>query len=184
MENIKNKIRNRHMSDITVGLFGTCGGSQWRTPFIESYNKMGIESFNPQVDDWTPAFADIEADHLVNDDIILFPVTDESSGLGSLAETGFSMFQAVKTNENRFFVFYVAPQVNPEKVTDPAIAKESNRARSLVRAHFRKNTNPNIFVCDSVEQMLEVSLKLAQSLKFVKEARNILTSTPERKPKF
>lgn len=60
----------------TIGLFGTCGGSKWRDQFMVKYDNLKINYFNPQVDDWNATFADIEADHLVNDEIILFPVTD------------------------------------------------------------------------------------------------------------
>lgn len=61
---------------LCVGLFGTCGGSKWRNNFMLKYNEMGINYFNPQVDDWKPELAEIEAEHLVNDDIVLFPVTN------------------------------------------------------------------------------------------------------------
>ena len=63
-----------------IGLFGTCGGSKWRDEFMAAYEERGINFFNPQVADWTPECAEIEADHLVNDDVILFPVTNETFG--------------------------------------------------------------------------------------------------------
>ncbi len=72
---------------VTVGLFGTCGGSLWREPFEAKYNEQGIVFFNPQVDDWNPSMADIEAQHLAEDEIILFPITGETYGTGSLAES-------------------------------------------------------------------------------------------------
>lgn len=159
---------------ITIGLFGTCGGSTWRDAFMSSYRQEGIAFFNPQVDNWTAEMADIEARHLVEDDIILFPVTNETAGLGSLAETGFSMFQAMRTNMNRYFVFMVDPRCDPARVTDPVLVKESLRARALVKAHLRKNTHPNIFVCDSLMQMLAVSLELYHSLVHIDRARNLL----------
>lgn len=159
---------------ITIGLFGTCGGSTWRDQFMAVYDARGISYFNPQVDNWTPEMADIEAQHLVEDDIILFPVTGETTGLGSLAETGFSMFQAMKTNMNRYFLFLVDAECDPAKVTDPVLAKESRRARALVRAHLRKNTHPNVFVCDDLGQMLEVSLFLHKSISSIRQARQIL----------
>jgi len=162
---------------ITIGLFGTCGGSTWRDQFMAVYAMSGISFFNPQVDDWTPEMADIEAQHLVEDEIILFPVTGETAGLGSLAETGFSMFQAMKTNMNRYFVFMVEPECDPAHVTDPVLVKESRRARALVRAHLRKNTHPNVFVCDSLMQMLDVSIQLHHSLVHVKRARAMITGS-------
>lgn len=162
--------------NITIGLFGTCGGSTWRDEFIAKYVELGIDFFNPQVDNWTPAMADIEAEHLVEDDIILFPVTGETAGMGSLAETGFSMFQAMKTNMNRYFVFMVDAECDPTKVTDATLAKESRRARALVRAHLRKNPHANVFVCDNLAQMLEVSVLLRDSLVAVRGARQLITT--------
>ena len=159
---------------ITIGLFGTCGGSTWRDPFMAAYARNGIGYFNPQVDDWTTEMAEIEAQHLVEDDIILFPVTGETAGLGSLAETGFSMFQAMKTNMNRYFVFMVDDECDPLKVLDPVLTKESRRARALVRAHLRKNQHPNVFVCGDLDQMLLVSLMLHRSLTYINRARGVL----------
>jgi hypothetical protein len=163
-------------SNVTIGLFGTCGGSTWRDQFMAVYDARGISYFNPQVDDWTPEMADIEAQHLVEDEIILFPVTGETAGLGSLAETGFSMFQAMKTNMNRYFVFMVEPECDPARVTDPVLAKESRRARALVRAHLRKNTHPNVFVCDTLDQMLSVSINLHKSIESIRHARHIINT--------
>ena len=110
----------------------------------------------------------------IEDDIILFPVTGETAGLGSLAETGFSMFQAMKTNMNRYFVFMVDAECDPLKVLDPVLAKESRRARALVRAHLRKNQHPNVFVCGDLDQMLPVSLMLHRSLTYINRARGVL----------
>lgn len=42
---------------LCVGLFGTCGRSKWRNPFMEKYKELGIKFFNPQVDDWKPELA-------------------------------------------------------------------------------------------------------------------------------
>lgn len=73
-----------------VGLFGTCGTSLWRDPVMEELAVAGIEFFNPVVPDWTPECATIEADHLATDKVILFVVTGETEGFGSLAETGWA----------------------------------------------------------------------------------------------
>lgn len=43
---------------LCVGLFGTCGGSEWRKPFIEAFDEKGIDYFNPQIDDWEAACAE------------------------------------------------------------------------------------------------------------------------------
>ena len=161
---------------ITVGLFGTCGGSTWRDAFMAVYDARGISYFNPQVDNWTPEMADNEAQHLVEDDIILFPVIRETTGIGSLAETGFAMVQAAKAGTARYFVFLVDTECDPAKVTDPVLANESRRARALVRAHLRKNTHPNVFVCDTLDQMLSVSINLHKSIESIRHARHIINT--------
>lgn len=158
----------------TIGMFGTCGGSRWRDGFVAAYDEARIPWFNPQVDDWKPELAAVEAEHLVRDGIVLFPVTSETAGLGSLAETGFSMFQAMKSDMNRFFVFMIDAGCDPEKVTDPALRQESIRARALVRAHLSRNPHPNVFVCEDMDTMLAVSLRLHASLRLVHQARGLL----------
>lgn len=146
-----------------IGLFGTCGDSKWRDSFIETYNgERCIDFYNPQIENWKPEDAKIEADHLVTDDIILFPVTDETFGFGSLAETGFSILSAIRNKNKQFIIIYIAPKVN-ELLTlkEPLLAKESNRTRALVKAHLDKfENNPYVFVVDSLEQMKDISLEL------------------------
>ena len=94
-----------------IGLFGTCGNSLWRDQFISVYKEKGIEYFNPQKEDWCPEDADIEAQHLVQDEIVLFPVTDESYGCGSLAE--FVKFGRISAIES--WNKYAQMKMNKEK---------------------------------------------------------------------
>lgn len=158
--------------ETTIGLFGTCGGSNWRDTFMAKYKSLGIPFFNPQVDDWKPELADIEAQHLANDDIILFPVTGETLGVGSLAETGFSVLSAVRWNTNRYVVVYIEPTVSPALMgVDPSGAKDSIRARKLVMAHLAKQLPSNVYVVDSLTTMLETSLALYASCVISKAAR-------------
>lgn len=144
---------------VTIGLFGTCGGSRWRERFIECYNKEGISFFNPQVIDWKPEDAAEEARHLAEDQIILFPVTDETYAGGSLAETGFSILQAVRLDDRREFVIMISRNL-VDTLDDQIARKESLRARALVNEHLRKLKLPNVYMVDSLEEMLEVSLRL------------------------
>lgn len=158
---------------ITIGLFGTCGGSKWRDPFIERYTKLGIEFFNPQVDDWRPELAQIEANHLVNDDIILFPVTNETYGMGSLAETGFSINQVLKSTKNRSVVLMIDPRVNEAlEIANPVLAKESARSRALVIAHLEQANHHNVYFVDNLEEMLNTSLRLSYVHKILNEIKN------------
>jgi len=144
---------------LCVGLFGTCGGSKWRDSFIEKYNKERIPFFNPQVDDWKPEDAIVEAKHLAEDAVILFPITSETYGTGSLAETGFSILNAVRLDDRRDFVIYIDMTLVPE--LDNAVArKESLRARALVREHLKKLRLSNLYLVDSLSEMIEVSVIL------------------------
>lgn len=145
---------------VTVGLFGTCGGSKWRVPFEDKYRSAGISFFNPQVDNWDASMADIEAQHLAEDEIILFPITGETYGTGSLAETGFSILQAIRLDDRRDFVILIDKELSPGLMENAVAAKESLRARALVKAHLRKVRLSNLYVVETLEEMLAVSLKL------------------------
>jgi len=161
------------LSSRTVGLFGTCGGSRWREQFIARYEALGIPYFNPQVDNWTPELADVEAWHLANDSLVLFPITSETFAAGSLAETGFSALTAMRTNENRFVMLFIDPNVDEALVTqNPQAAKDSIRARKLVLAHLKQNPVSNVFVVESLEQMLEQSVKLYAALELINSVRS------------
>lgn len=145
-----------------IGLFGTCGNSRWRDRFMAAYNEAGITFYNPQVEgEWDPSMATIEANHLANDPIILFPVTGETYGTGSLAETGFSILQALKFNQHRYTVVMIDPVLDA-KLTNQALRQESLRARALVTAHLYKLAPnlPGLYVVESLDDMLALSLEL------------------------
>jgi hypothetical protein len=179
---------------LCIGLFGTCGGSQWREKHaIPKYEEAGIEYYNPQVEDWDPSLAEVEAEHLANDAIILFPVTDETYAFGSLAETGFSMLNAINLDDRREFVIYIAQEIaakdpkgetlddrlNDDGSKNPSSkAKDSLRTRALVKEHLKKLRLPNVYIVDSVEEMVAVSLKLWESVKIRYPLREL---NPHRK---
>jgi len=142
---------------MTIGLFGTCGGSTWRDKFMSQYDKAGIDYFNPQKDDWKPEDAEIEADHLANDEIILFPVLEETSGLGSLGEVGFSILQSIRLDENRNVIVMIDKNCTVE---DEAVRNESIRMRALIKAHLKKLKYPNVFLVQNQIDMYELSRKI------------------------
>lgn len=156
---------------VTIGLFGICGGSQWRKPFETKYGEIGITNFNPQVDNWDSSMADIEAQHLAEDEVILFPITGETYGTGSLAETGFSILQAIRLDDRRDFVILIDKELSPALMENATAAKESLRARALVKAHLRKVHLSNLYVVETLEEMLEVSIKLYQGASLRKSLR-------------
>lgn len=146
-------------ANVVIGLFGTCGGSRWRDAFIKRFTMDGVKFFNPQVENWTPLCAVQEAKHLTEDLIILFPVTSETYGCGSLAEIGFAALQVVKSDGQRDLVVMVASDLDPS-LDNPVAKKESSRTRTLVAEHLKKLGFSNIHVVDSLERMLELSLRL------------------------
>jgi len=144
---------------LCVGLFGTCGGSTWRDEFMKRYAEEKISFFNPQVDDWKPEDAVREAEHLTEDNVILFPVTAETYGTGSLAETGFSILNAIRLDDRRDFIIMIEQRLD-EKLDNAVARKDSLRARALVKQHLKKLRLSNLYVVDTLEEMLEVSVKL------------------------
>ena len=147
------------MGTLYIGLFGTCGNSQWRTPFMSRYNQEGIQFFNPQVVDWKPEDAVIEAEHLANDQVVLFPITGETYGTGSLAETGFSVLNAIRLEDRRDFVIMIEQELD-DNLEDAFDRKESLRARALVKEHLKKLRLSNLYVVNTLEEMLDVSVTL------------------------
>ena len=142
---------------MTIGLFGTCGGSTWREPFMHYYKTHGIHCYNPQVEDWDPSLAEIEAEHLANDEIILFPVLAETAGLGSLGEVGFSILQSIKMDESRNVIVMIDKNCTIE---DEAIRNESIRMRALITAHLRKLKYPSVYAVKHLPDMLQLSIEL------------------------
>ena len=143
-----------------VGLFGTCGSSTWRDPFVETFRAKGVDYFNPQVADWTPELATVEADHLAGDAIVMMAVTGETVGAASLVEAGLLVARAIQ-EPNRFFLLYIEEEVDPSLEG----AKDSNRARRLLLEHLsRFDRVPNIEVASSLEGALDLSVKLWRAL--------------------
>ena len=157
LENANNMIT---INQPCVGLFGTCGKSEWRKPFIQKYTELGIDFFNSQVPDWNPEFAEVEAEHLANDEVILFPITDETYATGSLAEVGFSILNAIRLDSRRDFVVLIDNSLQDELLLNHVAAKESLRSRALVIQHLKKLRLSNLYFVDTLEEMLYVSIVL------------------------
>lgn len=147
---------------LCVGMFGTCGKSKWREPFIDKYQKLGIEFYNPQLPPgmWNEETSPIEeAEHLAEDMVILFPVTSETYASGSLSEVGFSILNAIKLDDRREFIILIDRNLD-EDLDDPTARQESLRARALVYQHLKKLRLSNLFVVDTLDEMFDVSVQL------------------------
>jgi hypothetical protein len=150
---------------LCVGLFGTCGNSQWRNPFIDEYKRLGIDYYNPQKPDWNPEDAEIEAEHLAEDAIILFPITSETYATGSLSEVGFSILNAIRLDDRRDFVVMITQFLDESLNENAVAAKESLRSRALVKQHLKKLRLSNLYVVDCLQEMLDVSISLYDAAK-------------------
>jgi hypothetical protein len=167
------------MEKMTIGMFGTCGGSKWRDRFMKEYKSLGIPYFNPQKDNWKPEDAITEAEHLTHDRIILFPITNETYAFGSLGEVGFSILNAIKLNDNRDIIVMIDSEVKvkhenaciAELIMFEAQEKDSLRARTLVKAHLRNINHPNVYMVDNLADMLWLSIDLFNLQKLRESAR-------------
>jgi len=157
--------------NLTVGLFGSCDKTTFRKDiFIPAYENAGISYFNPQLGsgEWDSSFAPIEAKHLAKDGIILFPIVKDSYSMGSLAEVGFSVLNAIKLDNRRDFIVLIDDTLTPELMEDSKMAKESLRARALVKEHLISLNIDNIYLVNTLQEMLSVSLVLSQA-RFLRE---------------
>ena len=155
------------MSWLCIGLFGSCDITTWRQDiFIPKYLELGMvdgkDFYNPQLPPgkWKPEDAQHEAEHLANDAIVCFPVTSSSYSLGSLVETGFSILQSIRFDDRRDFIIMIDDHLINILMEDEKLSKESLRARALVKEHLRKLNFSNVYLVETLEEMLELSIKL------------------------
>jgi len=151
----------RNIDKPTIGLFGTCKNSDWRDIFIEIYEDVEIHFFNPKKDNWNSEDAKEEEKHLAEDDILLFPITNESYGLTSLSKEKFSIINAIKLNKSRFFVVLIDDNVNEQlQKENRLMAEESNKKRILVKNYLLNLKLSNLYIVDSLDELLEASITL------------------------
>lgn len=148
---------------ITVGLFGTCANSTWREPFIKEYKQRKIDFFNPDLgDDWTPDAAEDENRHLMEDDIILFPVLSWSHGFGSLGEIGFSIMTVMNNvleGSNQYLIVLIDDKCEM-KDADAETIKQSNNTRKIIKSKVEDVKHPNVFLVNTLDEMKELSFRL------------------------
>lgn len=169
------------MTNLTIGLFGTCGSSTWRSEFIKEYEKENINYYNPQVKDWRPECSIEEAKHLATDKIIVFPITSETYGEGSLSEVGFSILNAIRLDNTRYFIVLIDDYLNDD--LDDLLAREQSlRMRHLVRNHLFEQKLDNLYFVNTLEEMLKVSKVLYRSELIKKEVDKykIIQERPNR----
>ena len=69
-----------------VFLGGTCNNSTWRQTLMPLLDAIGVEYFNPVVDDWTQECMEEELRQRKACDICLYVITSEMTGVYSIAE--------------------------------------------------------------------------------------------------
>lgn len=70
-----------------VFLGGTCNNSTWRDALIPRLKELGIDYFNPVVEDWTPACQlEEENQKMFECDVQLYHITSAMTGVFSIAE--------------------------------------------------------------------------------------------------
>ncbi|MEC9290922.1 MAG: hypothetical protein VX730_00810 [Pseudomonadota bacterium] len=143
-----------------IGLFGSCGASRWREPFVKVYKEKNVSFYNPYKEEWKPEYVTEEAEHLASDAIILFPITRESYALGSLAEIGFALLNLQK-NPQKHLIIFIDDKLSDALLENETLAGESLRTRALVKAHLKQQMYLEcLHLVDSLEDMLSLSLKL------------------------
>lgn len=147
-------------SSCTIGLFGTCDNVPWRDEFIKKYDDLGIDYFNPMVDNWSHELIANENHHLLNDPIVLFPVLKESLGFGSLGEIGFSIMTVLDQLKDRSLVVMIDNDCSPLRPSTDAEKRSSVNARKLVSSKLEKIQSPNLYVVNSLSEMLSLSIDL------------------------
>jgi hypothetical protein len=161
---IKIKGFKMNHKEITIGLFGTCDNSQWRLPFIEKYNKLGIKFFNPDAgDNWHPGMIEEENYYLNNAEIILFPILAESLGSGSLGEIGFSVqnvLRNIQNGHNQSLIILIDDDCTDMRKTQEE-RKRSIKDRKLVKSKVEQYIScPVITMVNNLDEMLEFSIYL------------------------
>ena len=154
----------------TVGLFGPREDISWQDAFIECLSNLeGVEYFDPLRHEALWVGEDMSKQtntfHRAKDDVIVFPVTAKTYGFSSLAEIGFEvvhMLQAHDQQKLRSLVVFIEQDADAT-LPDPAARQESLRIRKLVLERLLRLNLPNVYVVDSLEDMLDVTVRLCQA---------------------
>lgn len=136
-----------------VGLFGTCGNSKWRDSVIPVLEANGIEYFNPVILDWNEECMKNEVLHASLDRVILLVITGETTGIASMAESGWIAAQAILRGQCLIMVI---------EDVDPSLDSNElriNKTRALMRKYILslpKESGVYLFdnINDAVEQVV------------------------------
>ena len=110
-----------------------------------------------------------------------FPITDETTGQGSLAEIGFSVADTIRqikkevVLKERYLIIFIDPECNDPKANNAQI-EESKRSRKLVLTKCIKEAeiNNRVFVVESLEEMLALSVDINLHFENKEQNNNLL----------
>lgn len=147
-----------------VYLSGTCGRSVWRELFINSFIKLNIKFFDPNVDEFT---IKKEGKHLKeqNDsDIINISITSEEYSLGSLNEICLKLLDI--NLKDKTFIIYIEDSLDLKLMENQQLYNESKRLRTLIKEHLKRVENDNIILVGSLEESLKECLDIYEFKKY------------------
>lgn len=154
---------------MTIGLFGSCATykskpENWREVFLDMKN---VEIYNPQKEDWHPDDAKIEKEHLYNDDVIVFAITEESFSFASILEVYFSILRCIEADKKLYILIEPTPKAVIEDV-EVDISKLYRNAVTIVTEHFNIRKDNHIsftksdYLLSAKSQLYSLQDKLSQ----------------------
>lgn len=155
-----------------VGLYGsTHASAKWRKEqvWLRVFQERQVTSFDPQICDWDPSFATIEADILANASVIVIRLENNellNGSLGSIAEIGLALTSAAlrgqivivsieeglltSLNESGAIAQYMMLEMSLENVEKVA------ELNGLLRIHRGDNLHElAIMACEAAERQLK-----------------------------
>lgn len=152
---------------VAVALFGTCGESRWREPFVDYCEKSGLDFFNPQLKpgQWKPDaaqhYVQAELHYFEKAPLVVFAITDETLSSISLMEVGFSLYHLLVNKaahkKQELFVF-VDDSCNAANTGTQAL-NESIKTRKMLKKKLKDVClrHPQVKLFDSVQALLDAT---------------------------
>lgn len=143
-----------------IGLFGTCGDSKWREEIaIPAIEAAGKKYFNPVVADWNEDAMRNEAAHAASDKVILLVLTGETTGIASMAESGWLALQANLRGQDLILVIEDMPN-DPLKAADGSDLR-INKTRKLLRQHISAlPQGSGVTMCNDIQSAVAKAIAL------------------------
>lgn len=142
----------------TVGLFGTCGNSSWRNLAIEYLEEDGVDYFNPVVENYDDAAQQNEVYHFKNDAVIMLVITEETSGIISMAESGWMALATLLSERQRFFILVA------KEMPDTEENRQINKCRRLIEKYCKALDSDRVFCYPSISLATMKAIELIKGM--------------------